>query len=149
MNRILIATDGSDAAEEALETGLELANEHVAEVTIVHVEPRYDLVVGSYLTGPAPVPRDEIPPEDDEVLEKAAELAAEHGVEPRLVERSGYPPDEIARLANEIDADVIVVGSRGLGAVSEFVLGSTSRALLRRTTRPVLVVRATRALVPA
>jgi nucleotide-binding universal stress UspA family protein len=149
MRRILIATDGSDAAEEALETGLELAEEHVADVTVVHVEPSYDLVVGSYLSGPVEVPREETPIDEDGVLERAAELAAGRGVEPRLVERSGYPPDEIARLANEIDADVVVVGSRGLGAVSEFVLGSTSRALLRRTTRPVLVVRATRARVPA
>jgi nucleotide-binding universal stress UspA family protein len=149
MKRILIATDGSDAAEEALETALELAEEHVADVTVVHVEPSYDLVVGSYLSGPVEVSRDEMPPDDDGVLERAAELAADRGVEARLVERSGYPPDEIARLANEIDADVVVVGSRGLGAVSEFILGSTSRALLRRTTRPVLVVRATRARVPA
>ena len=149
MKRILIATDGSDAAEEAVDTGLELAQEHVADVTFVHVEPRYDLVVGSYLTAPVPCAYEPTPPEADEVLARAAELASERGLDATLVERSGYAPDEIAALANEIDADLIVVGSRGLGAVREFVLGSTTRALLRRTTRPVLVVRATRALVAA
>ena len=55
----------------------------------------------------------------------------------------GYAPKQILRLARDIDADLIVVGSRGLGRVKSAVLGSTSREVLAKADRPVMIVRAT------
>jgi nucleotide-binding universal stress UspA family protein len=149
MKRIVIATDGSHAAEEAVETGLELAEEQVAQVWLVHVQPRVELVVGTYFSPAVAVPPEHrLTSEEDEVLQRGAALAAERGIEATLVERLGYSAaDEIGAVADEVDADLIVIGSRGMGALGRVVLGSTSREMLAKTHRPVLVVRATK--VPA
>ena len=54
---------------------------------------------------------------------------------------SGQPVDMIIRHAEKIDADLIVMGSRGQGMLADVTMGSTSRRVLRRCSRPVLVIR--------
>jgi nucleotide-binding universal stress UspA family protein len=61
-------------------------------------------------------------------------------VEQTMVE-TGHPVDRIIELADTADFDVIVMGSRGLGVLGDVMLGSTSRRVLRRCSKPVLVVR--------
>jgi nucleotide-binding universal stress UspA family protein len=145
MKRILIAVDGSAAADEAAEVGLELADEQGAQVTFVHVTPTVELAMGSYLAPAVPVEAEHLPTAaEDGVLQRAAALAAERAIPATIAERYGSAAEQIAAVADELDADIVVVGSRGLGAIGRVVLGSTSREVLRRTTRPVLVVRAER-----
>ena len=134
MNRILIATDGSQSSEEALELGIELAAEQGTPATIVHVIP-----IGELRTGPA-FER----PEQDEVLREAAAAARRAGVEPDLKLLSGDIAHEIAWLAEKLEADMVLVGSRGRGAVHGALLGSVSRSVLAECTRPVVIVRPTR-----
>jgi nucleotide-binding universal stress UspA family protein len=59
----------------------------------------------------------------------------------------GKPADEIVAYADSIDADLIVVGSRGHGSLTSALIGSVSRGVLREIRRPVLIVRG--APVPA
>jgi nucleotide-binding universal stress UspA family protein len=112
MEKILIATDGSESAHEAIEFGLELASEQDAKPIFVHVVPAVD-VMPSYGFSMA------MPPE----------LLA------------GNPAEEIVAYADSIDADLIVVGSRGHGRLASALLGSVSRGVLSESKRPVLVVR--------
>ena len=140
MNRILIATDGSPSAQQAVDFGLELAAEEAATVTFVHVVPAIDVVpsAGFGFTGAVP---HELRETDTELLEQARARAEEAGVTAHTRLLRVEPADEIVAYADTVDADVIVVGSRGHGAVTSVLLGSVSRAILREARRPVLVVR--------
>ncbi|HUH22385.1 MAG TPA: universal stress protein [Gaiellaceae bacterium] len=144
MKRILIATDGSPSALEALEYGLELAAEHDAAVTVAYVVPGVDVYPtgGFGLTGAVP---HELTPADSEPLDEALRLAEEADVSACTALLHGEPADEIVAYADSIDADMIVVGSRGQGRLASALLGSVSRAILREARRPVLVVRGSRA----
>ena len=126
MRRILIATDGSHSAKEAVSTGIDLAAERSAPVTFVHV-----------VSDPAGPPFHE----DEVALAAALELAVQNGLDAEFIVISGNTADEIVAYADTIDADLIVVGSRGRDAVEGRRLGSVSDAILREARRPVLVVR--------
>ena len=141
MNRILIATDGSPAGDEAVDFGLELAADQGAAVTFVHVVPVVDVVPmsGFGLTGAVP---HELCEGDSNSLDEAQACAEEAGVTGYARLLRGDPTDEIVAYADTVDADLIVVGSRGHGTIASALLGSVSRGILREARRPVLVVRA-------
>ena len=144
MERVLIATDGFPSAQEAVEFGLELAAEHDAVATFVLVVPVLDVVsVGGFGVMGATVHR--ATKEELEPLDHARRQAEEVGVAAHTRLLRGDPADEIVAFADVIDADLIVVGSRGHGAFTSALLGSVSRGILREARRPVLVVRSTAA----
>jgi nucleotide-binding universal stress UspA family protein len=150
MKKILIGTDGSEVGSAAVDVALDLAADEGAEVVFVHVVSVLDFA--PHLDEKAELPPQRMPrPEADLVLREAIELAESRGVTARAELLIGYPPKQIVRLARDIDADLIVVGSRGLGRVKSAVLGSTSREVLAHADRPVLVVRdsAVREPIPA
>ena len=74
-------------------------------------------------------------------LDDAVRIAEELGLETRAELLAGDPAKEIVAYADSVDADLIVIGSHGYGAISGVLLGSVSRGVLHRTTRPVLIVR--------
>ena len=146
MKTILIATDGSPSAHEAVAFGLELAAEQSAEAVVVHVVPGVDVVPmsGFGMLGAQP----HQPSAYDQVaLDESLTLAAELGVSARTELLSGNPVDEIVAYADSIDADLIVVGSRGHGAIASAFLGSVSQGVLHEARRPVLIFRPARAIV--
>jgi nucleotide-binding universal stress UspA family protein len=143
MQKILIATDGSESAHEALEFGLELAEEQGATPFIVHVAPAVEVLPYASFAAPAPTVPHQLDEEDRAPLSEAVELAARRGIETKTELLVGNPADEIVAFGHSIDADLIVVGSRGHGAIARVLLGSVSRAVLHESRRPVLVVRGT------
>jgi nucleotide-binding universal stress UspA family protein len=140
MNKILLATDGSDSAAEALEFGIELATEHEAELILVHVVPAVDLILVSGFGVSSAFPH-EPSIEEQALLEDAAAVADEHDVRATTVLLTGNTVDEIVAYADSHNVDLIVVGSRGHGAIANALLGSVSRGVLAESKRPVLVVR--------
>jgi nucleotide-binding universal stress UspA family protein len=140
MHSILIATDGSPSAREAVDFGLELAADEGAVVTFVLVTPAVDIMPAGGFGITVPVPHR---PTDDEAapLDVAREQADQLGVHAHTRLLKGDPADEIVAYADVIDADLIVVGSRGHGTIASALLGSVSRGVLREARRPVLVVR--------
>lgn len=144
MKKILISTDGSPSALQAVELGLELAAEQEAEVVFVHVAPGTDVLpVNGFAMGPVTVPH-EVTDHDMEPLDEAVQLAEERGLRVGSRLLVGEPAKKIVEYADSIDADLIVVGSRGHGAISSALLGSVSRGILHAAKRPVLIVRETR-----
>ena len=148
MKRILVATDGSEPAADAIAFGVELASEHNAELVFVHVVPAVDLVpvMGFNLGGAFP---HEPSMQDRALLEDAAAVAAEQGVVSTSRLLKGDTVDEIVAYADSHDVELIVLGSRGHGAIASALLGSVSRGVLSESKRPVLVVRGASVARPA
>jgi nucleotide-binding universal stress UspA family protein len=140
LNTILVATDGSPSAREASDFAVELAAEHGATLLFVHVVRTLDFVNddpedAGYAVLHEPTARDHL------VLEEAAARAAELGVDATTSLRFGTTVEEIVAYADACNVDVIVVGTRGHGRVASALLGSVSLGVMRKSTRPVLIVR--------
>jgi nucleotide-binding universal stress UspA family protein len=137
MNRIVIATDGSDNAWAAVEDGIELASEVGAEVTFVTVRHGVPLLgdpwYQRHLTDQLARARD--------ALDRARAEAERRGITCDAEILEGDPATCIADAARYRNADLIVVGSRGHGALTSALIGSVSRALMSRSPVPVMIVR--------
>jgi nucleotide-binding universal stress UspA family protein len=135
IRHIVVGVDGSGNAQHALEWAVALARPVDARVTAVHALGLLDRL------GDAPVPsaahRDEIVDEFSRVWCVALDDA---GVPNERLVIDGPPADVILRAAADGDADLIVVGERGIGGGPASELGSTSRRVLAEADRPVLVV---------
>ena len=144
IDKILIATDGSESAREALEFGLDLAEKQAARAFIVHVAPGIDAMPYSGFAIVAVSIPHALTEHDAEPLHEAAEIAMEKGVEFETKLLQGKPADEIVAFADTIDADLIVLGSCGHGSIASALIGSVSRDVLHESRRPVSIVRGTR-----
>ena len=147
MKTILIATDGSDSSREAVKFGLELAAEQHARPVVAHVAAAVDLLGSSGFGVTAAQPH-ELTDSDWSPLEEARRLAHERAIHAETKMLRGETVDELVAYADTIDADLIVVGSRGHRSFASAVLGSVSRGVLHEARRPVLVVRGTHVLAP-
>jgi nucleotide-binding universal stress UspA family protein len=140
MKRIMVGCDGSDTARGALAWALDEARLHQAEVTVVHAwEPTF---VDSYPVTAAPSVPAELEQAAEAVLADAVDAADTSGL-PGPVERmlvKGSPAAAILRAADDLDADLIVMGTRGRGGFVGLLLGSVSRQVVSHADRPVVVV---------
>ncbi len=148
MKRILIATDGSPSAQQAVEFGVDLAKHEDAAIAVVYVVSTAAIVAmnGFGIAGYVPY---ELTADDEAVLDDAAAVADREGVAAVSKLLRGDPVTEIVQYADLLGADLIVVGSRGRGAIAAAMLGSVSRGVLARAKRPVLVVRSAEVAEPA
>jgi len=138
--RILLATDGSGCAETAGSVAVDLANRSGAELDVVHafefVPPREYAGVALRLRSPA-----EFTKQGQKVLDEQVDRIGQMGGEvadARLC--VGSPADQILCRAEASDADLIVVGRRGIGGVKRLLMGSVSEGVVHRARCPVLVV---------
>jgi nucleotide-binding universal stress UspA family protein len=138
MKTILFATDGSDSAGEALEFAIELAKETGAEIEVLAVKPPPVLSKGGV---GLPILQVEEDQGAEHVASAAAVKAEGSGVHARAHVEFGEPAEAIAAAGERLEADLIVVGSRGLGAIRGAMLGSVSHELVKRSRIPVTIVR--------
>ncbi|WP_068787300.1 universal stress protein [Paenibacillus phocaensis] len=141
-NKILTAYDGSKAANKALDKAIELCKSAPgAKLEVLHV---YDFPRFYVAEGFAPVPSS-MNKDFYELAERTAEEAksrlAAAGLEPNVKMDQGAPAETILEYAQTTGADLIVIGSRGLGGIREFVLGSVSHNVVQHARIPVLVVK--------
>jgi nucleotide-binding universal stress UspA family protein len=134
--QVIIATDGSQPAEQAVVAGAKVARMLKVPAVLVYVrpglgplgEPYYQEKLSKQMANARAA------------LDRAQALVGEEGVEASTEILEGRPADQVVELARLRHAPLIVVGSRGLGAVTGALLGSVSSAILHRADRPVLVV---------
>jgi nucleotide-binding universal stress UspA family protein len=140
LDRILVAVDGSPASGHATTFAVDLAADHGATLLFVHVVRAFELDASDEEDLVA-IPRQ--PSERDRgVLDDAAAAAADRGVRAETALLPGRATaEEIVAHGKANDVDMIIVGSSGHGAVRSTLLGNVPLGVLRRSTRPVLIVR--------
>jgi nucleotide-binding universal stress UspA family protein len=144
---ILLCYDGSDGAKRAIEVAHAVAGDR--RVTVLHLwEPPGGLMLSDPFGGLPVWSPDQISEVDAVVRERAGRLVAdgvriarEAGFEAqgRLEASPGSDWRAILDVADELDAQLIVLGARGLSAVESAILGSVSNAIVHHAKRPVLV----------
>ncbi len=150
LSTILLATDGSADATLAERAAADLAMKTGAALHVIHTWEPMGVAPYSYV-GMADSYYDPLIFESDAraVLDKSVhQIEARGGKIAGQHLRMGRTVDEIAALAASLDADLICIGSRGLGPVRRLVLGSVSEGLVHTADRPVLIMRGGEAAWP-
>jgi len=142
MLKILIAVDGSEAADRAIEAVGHMARSSLElEVTLLCVSPE-PLFYGSYTAATLQKIEDEQVIQQNAILAKALERARAAGLTVAEPGRAyGVIANEIVRTAKDRKVDQIAMGTRGMGAVGNMLLGSVAQRVLHQSPVPVLLVK--------
>ena len=134
---ILVPLDGSSNSFRGLDIAINLARQCHATITGLYVvgitKPRID----EPITSPDKI----FLKYAQKIMKKAKLKAAKQGI--LFFDRVSYGDEEkrIVDFAEKKDFDLIVIGSRGMGAIKEFFLGSTSNYVMHKSKKPVLIVK--------
>lgn len=120
--KILIATDGSTTASHAADVGIDVAKASGAEAVLLHVGD---------------------PKDGKKVLGAAEKSFAKSGVAVSTMSVSGDPADMICEVAERENADLIVVGNKGMTGAKRFLLGSVPNQVSHHSPCNVLIVKTT------
>ena len=140
MKEIVVAIDGSEGSEAAIQEAIQLASAVGAQLTFAYVRKPPSSLLGSpyyecHLARDLGWARAQV----DAALDRAREAS----LEARGEVLEGNPVDEILRFADNSRADLIVMGSRGHGALAGALLGSVSSGVVQHANLPVLVAKQT------
>jgi nucleotide-binding universal stress UspA family protein len=144
--KIVVGTDGSETATQAVRQAVDLAKELGATVEIVSA---YEPVPAQRLRQERREAPEELqwainPREDVEAtLEAAAAVADAAGLKVNTHRRQGDPADAILDVAEELGADLIVVGNKGMTGAKRFLLGSVPNKVSHHAPCSVLIIRTT------
>jgi nucleotide-binding universal stress UspA family protein len=137
---ILLAVDGSEEASVTAQTAAELAQRTDSELHVIHVgevRPVFHPERRGYLAR-----NEELQAEARRLLEEQVDgIKSAGGTVSKAHLRMGRPDEEIVGLAEELGADLIATGSRGVGGMRRALMGSISDSVVRHAHCPVLVVR--------
>lgn len=145
-SRIVVGTDGSETAAEAVRQAVDLAKIAGARLSIVSA---YEPVPKRRLEGeqhgaPADV-QHEIGPREDVnlILDAASAAAKQEGLDVQTHPIEGGPSDALLSVAEETSADLIVVGNKGMTGAKRFLLGSVPNNVSHHAPCSVLIIRTT------
>jgi nucleotide-binding universal stress UspA family protein len=143
---IVVGTDGSDTATQAVRQAVDLARAVGATLELVSA---YEPVPAQRLSAERRQAPEDLqwaigPREDvDSILEKAAAVAREAGVAVEVYPRQGDPADAILDVAEEREADLVIVGNKGMTGAKRFLLGSVPNKVSHHAPCSVLIIRTT------
>lgn len=140
-NRVLIPTDGSEDATNAVHKGLSLAKLikakevitlYVKDLAFLYNSPEDDTIL-MINTG--------LQNEGENILAQVVEEGKKLGVKVEALITEGHPADEILRVAHERNIDIIVIGTVGRSGITRLLMGSVAEKITRHAPCPVFVVR--------
>jgi nucleotide-binding universal stress UspA family protein len=133
--KILLATDGSEYVRRATEAATDLAGKSGSELHVVHVWHDVPGFAHAFV-------KRELKRQGQEILdEQVKKIADAGGTVTQAHLRGGRTSEEIVELSDELEVGLLVVGSRGLGAVRRILVGSHSEEIVHHARVPVMVVR--------
>jgi len=149
---ILVALDGSEASDHALDHALSIAIKYGSKLVLLAVVQRVMIPIfpdegfgGIPLSAAKDMAQYQEKMKDvyQDVLEEAeAKVREEHpGLEVETILKEGRPSATIVDIAENDGVDLIVMGSRGIGGYTGWILGSTSRRVVDSCTKPILIVK--------
>ncbi|GGL65755.1 universal stress protein [Halocalculus aciditolerans] len=142
---IVVPTDGSDVSTNAISEALTLAElaggtihaVFVLDPSVVAGGPLEDLTLDTSLDAVL----DELEHEGEHALAELERAAETEGVDVTTTVREGTPSVQIVEHADDVDADVVVMGTHGRKGVSRALLGSTAEKVIRNADTPVMTIR--------
>jgi len=139
--KILVPTDFSSASQKALQYAICLANQFGAQLTLLHViEPPMPAMLAVQSVVPEFFETEMVASEKKlDRLVGSTRAAGIHIVRSSI--RAGAPANQILEVANDLDADLIVIATHGFTSWKYFTIGSTAEHVARVAPCPVLVVR--------
>jgi nucleotide-binding universal stress UspA family protein len=136
--KILLASDGSEHSKRAAENAIQIAksnpNSKIDVVYVVDPDKVKSDVLKNWNTA-------DIADKRKERMKDVEKMAKESGVNYELKVLHGLPGPTIVDYANKNQIDIVIIGSRGLNTLQEFVLGSVSHKVAKRANCPVLIVK--------
>ena len=136
LKTIVVGFDDTDPARRGLERAADFAEAFGAKLVVTSVAP---ILIGAGRSA-GPVDPVDSPEEHREQLQDARKLLEARGIEAEYVPAVGEPADAIAELADDRDADLIVVGSRDPGILERLLGQSVSERVVHHAHRDVLIV---------
>lgn len=134
-NDIVVPSDGSEGFDEVLEHAMQIAEKFDGTIHAVHVAD-----IRAYNRGIdiAPI-LEEFEQLGQEITQEVTDKAEERGIPTFREVRKGVPHQEILDYADEVEADLIVMGTHGRTGLSRWMLGSVAEKVVRKSDIPVLL----------
>ena len=143
--KILLCTDGSEHSIEAAGVAAEIAAKFGSDVIVINVLHPVPMVAPYVNAAEMSLDYQSIQEEakshQRETISTTIAELEKHGIKAESLESEGHSVSGIVESARDIDADLIVMGSRGMGGFQRFLLGSVSDGVLHHAECPVLIVR--------
>ena len=147
LKNVLVGTDFSTGSRSAIRLAAAIARAHGSRLVIAHVV--HTDPAGDYVVRRKDVTGDDLRVEGARArLERLAKPIRASGLAVETVVTTGKPYADLLGVAERFKADLLVVGTRGLGRVQRFLLGSTAERLVRAAPMPVLVAKGTAKATP-
>jgi len=140
LKKILVPTDGSDPSMRAAEFAVNLAKHFESEIVAIYVIDRVILEEVSKVHERHEL-EEEIKRKAERCLNYIVKLAEKKGLKARSILVEGQPHDQIVRHAESLEADIIIMGSRGRRGMNRILIGSVAERVIEYAPCPVLVIK--------
>jgi len=142
LRQILVATDGSKSANEAVEYSASIAKTVGADLTIVNIVYMPPIAYGGWVPAMDKIFED-LRKDGERIVSEASNVAKENGVRAttKVIDNNHSPVWAITKFADEGKFDLIVIGTRGIGGLEKVLLGSVANGVVHYANCSVLVTK--------